>query len=92
MGRKTKATMMLLAVLALPVLGSCASMTEAVLPNLPEMSLETPERPETVDEVTEEAYAELSLYADKLEIVISGWETFYDGMMDIFGSQEETSD
>lgn len=69
-------------------LSSCTTV-EYVTPSLPDFSISVPERPflknveESVsDEVTDNLIALID-YAEKLEIVIDGWEDFYKGLREV---------
>lgn len=82
---------MVLVALVLIVLTSCTH-TVYISPNLPEYNPTLPSRPvlnTTKGDVPVEATSnliEMMGYAQRLEIVCKGWESFYEGLRELYQS------
>lgn len=82
---RTTATIILLTLL----LSSCVTQPEP-MPQLPHVSFQTPERPvllsvnEDVPEEATENLIALTAYTEGLLAVISAWESYYRGLMEIY--------
>lgn len=82
--------------LMLGILTSCETV-HYITPTLPDYGVEVPERPilkpidEEVPEVVTDNLRDVLFYAEKLEVIIDGWEGFYAGLQEIY-SNERTVD
>ena len=69
----------------LGILTSCETV-HYITPDLPEYSITMPEKPtlrQVDDEIPNEVVLntlDLMFYAEKLEIIVNGWEQFYQGL------------
>lgn len=76
---------LIMILLTLGILTSCETV-HYITPDLPEYSIQLPEKP-SLRQVDEEIPNEVVLntldlmfYAEKLEIIVNGWEQFYQGL------------
>lgn len=85
-------TILITILLTLGILAGCESV-HYITPSLPDYGTEIPERPvlktsdEAIPDVATDNLRSLMFYAEKLEVIIEGWESFYTGLQEIYGDE-----